>query len=112
MKSPFSGHFVKVFPHENLKLIISKNMGWVTLFKSFLKKGEIDDFYQDNFFQTPKKMFLRTRQNSLVQHFKARIHFAQKACFESLSVFRIFAPDKGEQRSKEPGLISSSKYWL
>ena len=55
MKSPFSGHFVKVFPHENLKLIISKNVGWVTLFMSFLKKGEIDDFYQDNFFQTPKK---------------------------------------------------------
>ena len=42
MKSPFSGHFVKVFPHENLK------------------KGEIDDFYQDNFFLTPKNVFKDT----------------------------------------------------
>ena len=60
IKSPFSGHFLKVFPHENLKLIISKNVGWVTLFMSFLKKGEIDDFYQDNFFQTQKNVFKDT----------------------------------------------------
>ena len=56
-----------------------------------------------------QKNVFKDMENSLVPHFKARIHFAQKACFESLSVFRIFAPDKGEQRSKEPGLISSSK---